>query len=138
MILMTPVLSNEAIAQDLSIYRWESRLVLLIVEDENNPLLEQQLSIFMKDTLGLSERKLTIISSTSSAAKREYPNTMEKFQHSGTLYQNYHRKGAFEFILIGLDGGEKLRRQKVMKLEELYRIIDSMPMRAAEMRRNNH
>ena len=44
---------------------------------------------------------------------------------------------AFEVILIGLDGGEKLRQTKVLETDKLFAIIDGMPMRRSEIIKNN-
>jgi hypothetical protein len=45
--------------------------------------------------------------------------------------------GAFSIILVGKDGGVKLDRQDRTSLEEIFALIDSMPMRQQEMRRKN-
>ena len=42
---------------------------------------------------------------------------------------------AFSVVLIGKDGGEKLRRDTVLTTRELFAIVDAMPMRRAEMER---
>ena len=44
--------------------------------------------------------------------------------------------GADEFavVLIGRDGGEKLRRASPISAEELFATIDEMPMRRRELR----
>jgi hypothetical protein len=41
----------------------------------------------------------------------------------------------FTLLLIGKDGGEKLRSGEVVSPDRLIRLIDSMPMRKDEMRR---
>ncbi len=41
---------------------------------------------------------------------------------------------AFAVTLIGKDGGEKLRRTTPLAPEELFAVVDAMPMRRAEMR----
>jgi hypothetical protein len=41
---------------------------------------------------------------------------------------------AFSVVLIGKDGGEKLRRSTPLAPEELFAIVDAMPMRQAEVR----
>ncbi len=41
---------------------------------------------------------------------------------------------AFSVVLIGKDGGEKLRRQAPLAPAELFAIVDAMPMRREEMR----
>ncbi len=121
-------------AQNLSTYEWNHRLVLLLTADSNQAKFQEQLALFNKDKDGLVERKLKIISATPNQSR----SGSEAWEKNAELYQKYHRKGDFEFILIGLDGGVKLRRTDVMSLKALYRIIDSMPMRAAEMRRKNN
>lgn len=40
----------------------------------------------------------------------------------------------FSVTLIGLDGGIKLETTEILKRKELYRIIDSMPMRRSEIK----
>ena len=40
----------------------------------------------------------------------------------------------FEVILIGLDGGIKLRQDQTLLKQDLFRIIDAMPMRRNEIR----
>ena len=41
---------------------------------------------------------------------------------------------AFSVTLVGRDGGEKLQRSAPVSPEELFALIDSMPMRRAEVR----
>jgi len=41
--------------------------------------------------------------------------------------------GDFTVILLGKDGGEKLRSHKLLTMEQLNNLIDSMPMRRQEM-----
>ena len=43
--------------------------------------------------------------------------------------------GDFLVILLGKDGGEKIRSNKPVTLEMLTEIIDAMPMRQDEMKR---
>ena len=122
--------------QDLDKLRWEKRLILLLVDNEKQPELALQLKLLEADTDGMAERKLEVI--CIAPEKMRIGIDSSRWNNNTSLYKKHHRKGSFEFILIGLDGGEKLRRQEVMPLKELYRIIDSMPMRAAEMRRKNN
>ena len=44
-------------------------------------------------------------------------------------------RAAFEVLLIGKDGGVKLRRDKPVAAFEITALIDTMPMRQDEMRR---
>jgi hypothetical protein len=42
--------------------------------------------------------------------------------------------GAFAAVLVGRDGGEKLRSAEPVPAEKLFDLIDAMPMRQREMR----
>jgi hypothetical protein len=41
----------------------------------------------------------------------------------------------FGVVLVGKDGGVKLRRESPITVTELFQVIDAMPMRRQEMRR---
>lgn len=45
------------------------------------------------------------------------------------------RTKGFSIVLIGKDGGEKLRRNSLLTTRELFSLVDAMPMRKAEMAR---
>ena len=52
---------------------------------------------------------------------------------SAEVYFDYKSASkTFELVLIGLDGDEKMRRSDLMRPEDLYAIIDAMPMRRNE------
>lgn len=55
---------------------------------------------------------------------------------SNELYSEYKtRNNSFEVLLIGLDGGVKLRQAEVLSNEKLFGRIDQMPMRRRELQR---
>jgi len=121
-------------AQQLSDFRWEHRLVLLIAEDTDNALLKKQLNELKADEEGLIDRKLLVIQINPSNSQILIPKDQSE-QISPTLYQQFKQgKYSFSFVLIGLDGGVKLKRNEVVSREYLYALIDGMPMRRAEMR----
>ncbi|SEJ85577.1 protein of unknown function [Dyadobacter sp. SG02] len=49
---------------------------------------------------------------------------------------NIDTASPFTFILVGRDGGEKLRSSDVVSAEKLFGLIDAMPMRKNEVERN--
>lgn len=106
-------------AQKLADYRWENRIILIFGENQNEQLLTQQKEVFSAEKKGLEERDLKVFVN---------PEAKEM--------QKLRRETGFEVILIGKDGGVKKRKTELMTTEELFGIIDSMPMRRSEMRRN--
>lgn len=79
----------------------------------------EQLKLLKQDTSGMTERDLVIIIIENETDYRKYNVPFKQF----TL------------LLIGKDGGEKLRSVKPVKTELIFGLIDSMPMRQREMRR---
>jgi hypothetical protein len=47
------------------------------------------------------------------------------------------RPGTFTVHLVGKDGGVKLRREGPLALDELFAVIDAMPMRREERRQRS-
>ena len=103
---------------NLQSYKWETRVLLLFGPGDSSDLVRQK-SILAGDPAGIDERDMVIL---------EPPETQG-------LQARYQVDPAiFTAILIGKDGGEKLRRDVPVSLPELYGLIDQMPMRKREMR----
>jgi hypothetical protein len=78
----------------------------------------KQLDLLQKDSAGMAERHLAII-------------IIEK----DSDYKKYNvEPNRFTLILIGKDEGEKLRSAKPVEIETIFNLVDSMPMRQAEMK----
>jgi hypothetical protein len=58
------------------------------------------------------------------------------FSHvSAAMARKWGASGqGFTYLLIGKDGGVKARAREAVPLDEVFRQIDSMPMRQQEMR----
>jgi hypothetical protein len=75
-----------------------------------------------KQEIAKRDRKLFVISETSTRAL-ELRQRLEVAEND-----------SFAVVLVGKDGYRKLRKTRPVEAEELFRLIDSMPMRKAEMR----
>lgn len=95
---------------------------LLIFGSETTPaLVTKQKDLLYNVKAGVLERdiKITVVPAASELNKK------------------YKVKpNAFEVVLVGKDGGEKHRSTAVLKPQELFAIIDAMPMRRSEMKKN--
>jgi len=119
-------------AQDLRKHRWEDRIVLLISDSLDSDTLKQQLQLFQQAEKALKERKIVVYQINSSQVKKGIKKSSAV--SNGDLYKRYKKSDApFEVVLIGLDGGVKLRKERIVKPPELFELIDRMPMRRAEM-----
>ena len=125
--------------QHLEEYRWENRILLVKTKSERSEKYAKQLEEFRGAAEALKERKIILYQIVGSQYDLiDYGNTSHK--ESGALSKEMtddilNHKNQFEVILIGLDGGTKYRKTELLTTEELFSIIDSMPMRRAEMRK---
>ena len=122
-------------AQLLNDYRWENRIVLVMTNDETLETYQKQLQLLASST-EMKERKLLIC----KVMPNQYTLGLDNFDWIKTseLYRKFHSKNTdFEVILIGLDGGVKLRQTDILTTEKLFSTIDVMPMRRAELKRKN-
>ncbi len=132
LLLMLLFSSFFAQSQELSSRQWKNRVLLVMSEDPNDPMVKQQVSLFSQDAEKMKERKLILfqvfpeffLMGGDSAIRRS----------SAEVYFDYKSvKKSFEMVLIGLDGDEKMRRTELIRPDDLYAIIDAMPMRRLEM-----
>jgi len=117
--------------QNLDQHQWKERILIITSKDNNS--LQQQLDSLRKDIEGLQERKLMIYQVTPEG----YAKGIKK--NNWTVTTDFYKeikkeKKGFEVVLIGLDGGVKLRQTKLLTLEKLFTLIDGMPMRRQELK----
>lgn len=120
-------------AQYLSKHRWKDRLVLLLSDDLANPELRKQQQVLKGLKHELKDRKIVVYTVTPEFL---YTGLKEMNKNRNyTIYREYKKgKASFQVVLLGLDGGVKLREKRAVKPEELFGLIDRMPMRRAELR----
>ncbi len=132
--LLTLLIQSSTMGQVLKSHLWQDRVILVFASDMQDSNLQTQLQFFEKNLDGLKERKLTVYQITPTTLKKNSADFFEK-NFKENLYQKYKpNKNEFTFILIGLDGGEKMRSTKVVSLAKLFGEIDSMPMRQWEIK----
>lgn len=123
-------------AQDLSTHQWQKRILLIITDDTNTLEFQNQIQELQNEIQGLNERQLLVYQITPTS----YSLGISKEQHwisTSMLYNDFKTNNtSFEILLIGLDGNIKLRQHSVLTPKELFNIIDAMPMRRSEIKRN--
>jgi len=129
-------------AQQLNNLSWEKRILIVKCRKPVNKFFSKQMDEIKKDKEGIIERKLVLyavqneqvefIDFDTSTLKNL---TLENFEASTKKLLKH--QSAFEIILIGLDGTVKLRQDEYLALNDLYALIDGMPMRRAELRNKN-
>ena len=116
------LISRNVHAAPLDTYRWKARPVIVFGSGESATFREQ-LGLFNRASRGLRERDMVLIPVSNSGGRED-------------LRRAYNvAPGEFEVLLVGKDGGVKLRSRELVSPEEIFRTVDAMPMRRDEMRR---
>ena len=125
--------------QNLEIHKWKHRIVIIKASEIDSNTSQKQLQEFRNSTRELIDRKIVMYKITGDKFQYiDYSNS--KLNHSGKISETLTKRVLnknikFEVLLIGLDGGIKLQQKKVLIKEKLFEIIDSMPMRQAELKK---
>ncbi len=118
----------------LQTFRWEKRLVLLFAPTSPHTTFQKQLALFQNQRKGLKERHILLIQVIGQGQSKVGKRLIAKNVAKSYLQQLKLSKKSYSFVLIGKDGGVKLRRNKLVSTKELFGLIDSMPMRQDEMK----
>lgn len=130
-LFMTIVTSN-ILSQDLKKHQWKNRLLLVFSDDRNSDIFKEQINILSKDKEGLLERKLIIYQFSKDKFTIDFNSKW--YPAKKLTKKNRSKNKTFEVVLIGLDGGIKLRQTKLVPLDKLFTLIDGMPMRRNELK----
>ena len=118
--------------QDLEPYKWEKRILLLKDTHFESDVLQVQLTQLQSSPKKLQNRDLVIFIITDEAV---YDISRIKTKlHSLQIVKKYGLADFRGLLLIGKDGGIKLKESFVVNPESIFNLIDSMPMRQAEMK----
>lgn len=127
---------NTIYSQNMKSHRWENRLLLMLTDSTNSCIYKNQIAELKAHEKGLKERRLLVYQIKKDGYKTGLIEQSD-WQKSTDLYKTYKKPNMpFEILLIGLDGGIKLRQSKLLHCEDLFSIIDVMPMRKSEINNN--
>ena len=126
--------------QNLQKHKWENRILIVKTSDIKSKKYQEQLKEFRNSIEEMIDRKFLLYQIIGNDfVLIDYKNS--ELNNSGkisgkSIEKILNEKENFEVILIGLDGEIKLQQTEILIKEDLYKIIDSMPMRRDELRRN--
>ena len=129
-IFLALAVHNLAPAQDLGDFRWQHRIVLLM-DPYGNPECERQLQELQEHTAGMQERDILLFVFNGKALLDEKGNPTP-ISVQEVPYPTFEG-----VILIGKDGGVKMKKNYHLTAEFIFDRIDAMPMRKAELREGN-
>lgn len=119
--------------RDLTRYRWQNRLLLLFAPTAEHPAYQAMVGELKEQARGVTDRDLIVFRVLE--AGNSFQNGAELSpDQAQTLRQRFAAPpGAFTMVLVGKDGGVKLKEAQRVPLADIFALIDSMPMRRQEM-----
>ena len=125
--------SGSGHAQDLRPLRWQNRVLLLYTDNLMHPQYQKMEEALLMEEKEVDARKLVVYTILGQKVSRGLPaKTWQDDLHLREASQNLGK--GFGLELIGLDGGVKYRSTSAVSLQELWALIDGMPMRRAELK----
>jgi len=117
----------------MDLYQGRYRPVAISAPSEDSEELRQQRSLFASAVDGLRERDIVLIEAVGQKiATIVGPDCDSSAQDLRAHYGIDASR--FSVVLVGKDGGVKLRAEEAVPAEKLFALIDAMPMRQREMR----
>ncbi|MGR3571700.1 DUF4174 domain-containing protein [Brevirhabdus sp.] len=115
-----PTVVFDAIDVDLNDLKWLARPVVVFADTPADPNFIRQVDLLAARPGQLAERDVIVITDTDPEAR-------------SALRQKLRPRG-FALVLIGKDGGIKLRKPFPWDVREISRAIDKTPLREQELR----
>ena len=114
---MTP---KDIVEINLNDFIWQKRPIVVFADSDQDPRFREQLELLAARPDALEARDVVILTDTN-------PNELSDLRRK-------LRPRGFMLVLIGKDGGVKLRKPFPWSVRELSRSIDKMPLRLEELR----
>ena len=135
--MTSPGLAQDEDPFDLNAYRWHNRLVVVFAEKAATPAYQDVVQEIATVRNAFDDRDMVLISlfeqEPGSAEDRPIP-----LADANRLRQKFEiATGSFRVYLIGKDGGVKKEGSSEIRMQDLFNLIDTMPMRRNEMRRKS-
>ena len=123
--------SESGNATPLPAERWQTRPVVVVVPQENDPLLAKVRAALQEPALreGFRERDMVLFTVVAGQGRRN--GQPLGAAHTAALLKalDLDARAAATFILVGKDGGVKMKEGPGVDLQAVFAEIDRMPMR---------
>ena len=122
-----------AAAAELSDYLWQHRPLLVFAPTDNDPRLVETMRRIEASRCDFADRDMVLGRIVADGTSTLDGNVVDTNQAQRLQSAFGIGANSFSVMLIGKDGGEKLRVNAVPDLQAIYAVIDGMPMRGSEM-----
>lgn len=108
---------------------WKNRIVLVYAPSVESDAFQEQMRQFEDQQAEFDDRDLVVIECL--------PAQLSRADQSYLIRQFQSNPSNFGVWLIGKDGSVKLQSEEPVETKKLFGLIDSMPMRQAEIKRRD-
>ena len=122
-----------AAAAELGDYLWQRRPLLLFAPAESDPRLVETVRRIEASRCDFADRDMVLGRVVTDSTSTLDGDVVDAEQAQRLRSAFGVGANGFSVVLIGKDGGEKLRVNDVPDLAAIYAVIDGMPMRGSEM-----
>jgi hypothetical protein len=119
-------------AAELSDYLWQRRPLLLFAPSESDPRLGETMRRIAASRCDFVDRDMVLGRIVTDGTSTLDGHVVGTNQAQRLMSEFGIGAESFSVVLLGKDGGEKLRAADVPDLQAIYAVIDGMPMRARE------
>lgn len=133
---MGVLVSHPASAAPLDGLRGEKRPLLLFAKSRSDASFDKQVDLLRGVRPELQDRDMVVLRTTGSEETRAVIGYTPINRGTARLLKKQFEPAShgLTVILIGKDGTEKARWRRVVDPQEIFDLIDSMPMRKQEMK----
>ena len=118
---------------DLDALRWNNRVLVIFSPSESEASFQSQKQDLASSTKAVLDRDLVILEIMEQGESRAGNQLLSEKSVQDIREKLGVETGSFQVLLIGKDGGVKLRSSEPVSTKDLFGLIDSMPMRRQEM-----
>ena len=115
-------------------HKWEKRILIFSASSPTNIGYKRQEQLMSKSKKGMKERDLIIYKLYDDHWLDPKGNPLIKGQAEAIRTSYDIPSGQFMVVLIGKDGSVKMRKDDIVSTQEIFTLIDSMPLRKQEIR----
>ncbi len=125
-------------AQRMTEHLWENRVLLLFSPNEESKIFQTQLQEFIISEEKMIDRDLLLYQVFNNSGTTPSGEQLAKEKLMSWRKKWQVEPEGFLLVLIGKDGGTKYKSPEKTDPSVIFDLIDSMPMRRAEMKNKSH
>ncbi len=114
-----PALIQPGADSDLSEFQWKARPIVVFADSPDDPRFQEQIDRLTSGADQLLERDVVVLTDTDPSVRSALRTKL--------------RPRGFMLVLVGKDGGVKLRKPSPWTVREITRSIDKFPDRQREV-----